>query len=262
MEITADNLLAIQSRLKYLLSELDLFCQKYGIKYTLEGGTALGASRHGDIIPWDDDIDVRMDKKEYEKFCKAYEQNGSSTFFLQRHKSEHNYFKEFAKIRDLHSFIREDNLVTYSHNGLFVDIFVFENAYPSLVQIAHYLYRPLFSLSYKPLDKMKVLSFLANCYYYFIQIFVFLFRGISRVFKAKTYSYTYGSNLNPYKLRYTNWMFEGDRKMKFGDKEYPVPYQIHDYLVAHYGTTYMTPPPEAARTPHHVRELVIDPIEQ
>ena len=53
--------------------ELDLlrffrdFCEENQLTYYLAFGTLIGAVRHKGFIPWDDDVDVLMPRKDYEK---------------------------------------------------------------------------------------------------------------------------------------------------------------------------------------------------
>lgn len=51
-----------------LLRILDNICKKHNLTYWLDFGTLLGAYRHKGFIPWDDDMDVSMIRKDYEKF--------------------------------------------------------------------------------------------------------------------------------------------------------------------------------------------------
>ena len=51
-----------------LLNLTDIICKKYGFEYWLAGGTVLGAHRHSGFIPWDDDLDVSIMRKDYNEF--------------------------------------------------------------------------------------------------------------------------------------------------------------------------------------------------
>ncbi len=50
-----------------LLHIFDKLCMKYNLRYWLDSGTLLGAIRHRGFIPWDDDLDVMMPRKDYDK---------------------------------------------------------------------------------------------------------------------------------------------------------------------------------------------------
>lgn len=52
--------------LKLLLADFDRVCTKYGLHYYLICGSLLGAVRHGDLIPWDDDVDVAIPRRDFE----------------------------------------------------------------------------------------------------------------------------------------------------------------------------------------------------
>lgn len=57
-----------------VLSIVKKICEKHDIPLYAEWGTLLGAVRHGGRIPWDDDIDVCMLRKDYERFCEVVEE--------------------------------------------------------------------------------------------------------------------------------------------------------------------------------------------
>lgn len=57
--------------LRLILDEIDRICQKNNIPYFLDSGSALGAIRHKGFIPWDDDVDVAMPRKDYKEFLRV-----------------------------------------------------------------------------------------------------------------------------------------------------------------------------------------------
>lgn len=63
-----NNLREAQLKMNKILQFFKFFCEKNDIIYWIDYGTLLGAVRHGGFIPWDDDIDIGMDRENYKKF--------------------------------------------------------------------------------------------------------------------------------------------------------------------------------------------------
>lgn len=61
----------IQKLLLMMVKEIDEICKKNNIDYYLSGGSVIGAIRHKGFVPWDDDIDILMDRKNWNKFWRA-----------------------------------------------------------------------------------------------------------------------------------------------------------------------------------------------
>lgn len=127
--ISSSELKQIQSIELEMLIEFDKICRKYHIKYSLDGGTLLGAVRHQGFIPWDDDIDVIMRREEYFKFRKACKKDLDQTkFFFQDYLTDSNYRWGYAKLRRKGTeFVRRGQEHLKQHSGIFIDIFVADN---------------------------------------------------------------------------------------------------------------------------------------
>ena len=102
-----------------ILVEVDAFCRDNGIRYSLCGGTLLGAVRHKGYIPWDDDIDIMMPRSDYDRFLRAF--TSDDNYLLNLGESG-DYIEHFTKI------IRKGTFLEYSTLkrrlwGVNIDIF-------------------------------------------------------------------------------------------------------------------------------------------
>lgn len=107
-----------------LLQELDRVCRKNNIKYSISGGTLIGAVRHKGYIPWDDDADVMMLREEYEKFKKVTDQLDPKICYFQDHDTDNKYIWGYAKLRRTGTkFIRCGQAHLGHQTGVSIDIF-------------------------------------------------------------------------------------------------------------------------------------------
>ncbi len=81
-----------------ILVEFAKFCEAHSLKYFLTYGTLIGAVRHKGYIPWDDDIDVWMPRKDYETFIHSFQ--GHPYYEVMANEINPNYGKLFAVLND------------------------------------------------------------------------------------------------------------------------------------------------------------------
>lgn len=111
-----------------ILCLFDEICRKHKLKYTLYGGTLLGAVRHKGFIPWDDDIDVIMDYKDYRRFIKIMKKNPIDGFLLCSIETEKEYPLYFAKLRKANTRMPEERYSALNiNNGVWIDVFMYLN---------------------------------------------------------------------------------------------------------------------------------------
>jgi lipopolysaccharide cholinephosphotransferase len=104
-----------------ILEEVAAFCDKNGLTYFLDSGTLLGAIRHQGFIPWDDDIDICMPRKDYERFLKMFGTQGH--FRLLDHSTIPDCYYAFAKVVDMDTTVKEQGVRNLPELGVWVDIF-------------------------------------------------------------------------------------------------------------------------------------------
>lgn len=108
-----------------LLNELIKICDEYHLTYYLFAGTMLGAVRHQGMIPWDNDIDIILPRKDYDKLLEIGPHVFKEPYYFQTPKTEDGkYFYFFAKLCNNQTTARSDIEYKAGQNcGIFVDIF-------------------------------------------------------------------------------------------------------------------------------------------
>ena len=90
----------VWQKLLELLEEFIRICDKYGLKYCVDGGTLLGAIRHKGFIPWDDDIDVSLFRDDFKRFLEVAPKELRHPFCMQYTTSEPGHYQAFACLRN------------------------------------------------------------------------------------------------------------------------------------------------------------------
>ena len=129
------HLAAVQNKEFRILCAIRDICERNNIDYWLDGGTCLGAVRHGGFIPWDDDIDIAMRREDMPRFAEAAKKELPDGLFLQTNETDPTYTHPMIKVRDMNSLLVEfsDDFTRPYQKGLFVDIFPM-HSHPSLTR--------------------------------------------------------------------------------------------------------------------------------
>lgn len=118
----------MQRKLLEIIKWYHNFCVKNGLRYYLIGGSMLGAIRHKGFIPWDDDIDVGMPRKDFERFLsltegKIIDHYTSESF----HSKNPDYVYPFAKLYDTETTLTEMKRIPVTR-GVYIDVFPLDGA--------------------------------------------------------------------------------------------------------------------------------------
>lgn len=141
----------VHDSLREMLKVIDSVCKDNNIVYFLSGGTAIGAVREKGIIPWDDDIDIMLPRKDYEKLISVLEQDNSGRYKVYSlHDSSWN--RPYSCFVDGNTTAKHE-LVDYSHLGVTMDILPIDGLPRSQKKVFNYYKRLrfIYSLYYSSL---------------------------------------------------------------------------------------------------------------
>lgn len=106
-------------------------CQRLELRYFLVNGSALGAKKYGGFIPWDDDLDVAMPRKDYEIFLKKAQDLLPEHLFVQNYRTDKRFPMVYSKIRNSSTAFIEKSVSHLDMNhGVYIDIFPLDGFNP------------------------------------------------------------------------------------------------------------------------------------
>lgn len=225
-------------------------CRKYNLKYFADSGTLLGAIRHNGFIPWDDDIDVAMFRKDFNRFRKIASKEFPYPFFVQHGFNEKGYFGGHIHIRNSNTTaILKSNFPHIRYNqGIFIDVFPLDGVLENKVlrNIQDFSKRFILSILWKKFygktQPFKLKHILLLPFSILPQRLLFAVYELNARF----------GNIIPHKnvdevayygtgaIRRKEWYSESSEH-DFAGIKIQVPKNYNKILTLQYGTDYMTP---------------------
>lgn len=114
----------LQKAQNEMLKVVIKICDELDLKYYLVCGSALGAAKYGGFIPWDDDLDIGLMRKDYEIFINEACAKLPEPLFLQNYHTENSCTNIFSKLRNSKTTFIERSVSHLDINhGVYIDIF-------------------------------------------------------------------------------------------------------------------------------------------
>ncbi|MBO5929113.1 MAG: LicD family protein [Clostridia bacterium] len=251
----------LQQYIYSVFTEFDRICKKHGLKYSMEGGTLMGAVKFRGFVPWDDDIDVVMLRDDYETFLKIAPTELDDQYFLQSFNNIPQFPLNYAKLCYNGTMICD---YAYSHikkmnHGVFMDIFPLDNVVPKKLSLHCSLVGVLTGarvtkLKMKATDNRlkkvvyKLLSFLP------MRLLIKMINKVCTHYNTKETGYIYEvCNSNRKFQPMKSEMYHEYTQLKFRDADFMAVKEYDSFLKSRFGEHYAEemPPDEERICSHH-----------
>ncbi|WP_303184847.1 phosphorylcholine transferase LicD [Tannerella sp.] len=238
-----------QLKMLEMLKYVDGLCRKHDIPYYLSGGTLLGAVRHQGFIPWDDDLDIILMKKDFRRLLNVLRHEPSDDYVLQCHQTDPYYVSSYAKLRRKNSFIQEKGGTHesyYRYRGIYIDIFYLEPAQPFFIWLSSHLQNLLMSVAkWSPAVKIKRIT-VHLIYFLLYRIFFPVFACFSYLWDKESLGYPLGFF---FYTQFKREWYADSQKLLFEQELFSCPMNSDAVLRAQYGAYEILPKIDAIE-PH------------
>lgn len=256
-EIQLEELIILKKVTKYIKSK--------NLKYFLAGGTLLGAIRHKGFIPWDDDVDICMQRPDYDKFLQYIKEEKIDDNYEIQTIELNNSTRTFIKIINRNIPIQSASI---EDKYLWIDIFPLDGAPGEMEETKKMIDKNIFLKGQIYLRTTKCREILKEKKKMSNKILKILLKPITyrhnvkhyanqMVNTAKKYDYNTSEYIadfawpDGYQSIFRKEWFEKAKELKFEDELFDVPDGYVEYLTHLYGN-YMELPDESERKSHNI----------